>query len=154
VFVVATAFTSLVMPCRLWDSLAFDSWSQSIAAGNDLWAGVDALKASRPLFYVPQSLLWRYLTEDEWIGRLLSATFAVVLVASVWQLARQLSSGRSSRDFLLPLAVGVLLSSSGLVERALEVGFEGTRIERTGCSTFRVVVTEVPDDHAVQEEFR
>jgi len=44
--------------------------------------------------------------------------------------------------------------ASALVGRALEVGFEGTHIERTGCSTFRVVVTGVPDDPAVQEEFK
>jgi hypothetical protein len=41
-----------------------------------------------------------------------------------------------------------------LLERALGVGFQGTRIERTGCSTFRVVVTGVPEDAGVQTEFK
>jgi len=45
-------------------------------------------------------------------------------------------------------------SASELAARALAVGFEGARIERTGCSTFRVVVTGVPDDPAVQDDFR
>jgi hypothetical protein len=41
-----------------------------------------------------------------------------------------------------------------LVTRALAVGFVGTHIERTNCSTFRVVVTGVPEDESVQREFR
>ena len=40
-----------------------------------------------------------------------------------------------------------------LQERALAVGFVGTRIERTGCSAFRVVVTGIPEDAMVQEDF-
>ena len=46
------------------------------------------------------------------------------------------------------------MEASELAERALDTGFQGTRVERTGCDTFRVVVTGVPDDQAVQEEFR
>jgi hypothetical protein len=34
------------------------------------------------------------------------------------------------------------------------LGFAGTRIERTGCSSFRVVVTGIPEDDKVQKEFR
>ena len=41
-----------------------------------------------------------------------------------------------------------------LVSRALAAGFAGARIERTGCATFRVVVTGIPDDAKVQSEFR
>jgi hypothetical protein len=44
--------------------------------------------------------------------------------------------------------------ATSLLERALTVGFVGTRIERTGCSRFRVVVTGVPDEKTVQAEFR
>src|SRR5262249_6202034 len=73
---------------------------------------------SRPLFYVPQGLLWRYVTEDEWLGRLLSATFAAVLVASVWSLARRLPTNRAPSDLLPPLAVTSLLTSSVLATYA------------------------------------
>ena len=45
------------------------------------------------------------------------------------------------------------VEASDLAQRALDTGFQGTRVERTGCDTFRVVVTGVPDDPAVQEEF-
>jgi hypothetical protein len=44
--------------------------------------------------------------------------------------------------------------AKALVGRALAAGFAGTRIERTGCSGFRVVVTGVPTDRAVQRELR
>jgi hypothetical protein len=41
-----------------------------------------------------------------------------------------------------------------IVRKALASGFAGTRIERTGCSSFRVVVTGIPEDDTVQKEFR
>ena len=41
-----------------------------------------------------------------------------------------------------------------LRERALNAGFQGTTLERIGCSSFRVVVTGVPEDAAVQTDFR
>jgi hypothetical protein len=44
--------------------------------------------------------------------------------------------------------------ASDLAQRALDTGFQGTRVERTGCDTFRVVVTGIPDDPAVQADFR
>jgi hypothetical protein len=110
-FAVATTFVAAVVPYRFWDSLAFGSWSRSIAMTGDLWADAEPLKVSRPLFYVPQGLLWR-VADDEWIGRLLSATFAALLVAAVWQLARQISAERRARDFVPPLAVLSLLTSA------------------------------------------
>ena len=105
------------MPYRLWDSLAFGSWSRSIAETGSLWAGAEPLNASRPLFYVPQGVLWRYVAEDEWLGRVLSLAFALLLVCSVWLLARQLARG-PARTFLPPLAAGVLLSSAVLATYA------------------------------------
>jgi hypothetical protein len=44
-------------------------------------------------------------------------------------------------------------AAAALQARALEVGFTGTKLERIGCSTFRVVVTGVPADDAVQADF-
>ena len=110
-FALAAAFAAVVMPYRFWDSLAFGSWSRSIADTGDLWAGVDALKVSRPLFYVPQGLIWR-VADEMWLGRMFSAAFGAVLVVCVWFLARRLSQDRSSRAVLAPLAVLVALSSS------------------------------------------
>jgi hypothetical protein len=44
--------------------------------------------------------------------------------------------------------------AKSLQERTVAVGFQGTKIERTGCSTFRVVVSGIPESEAVQSEFR
>ena len=111
VFALATAFAAIVVPYRLWDSLAFGAWSRSIAKTGDVFAGTEPLNVSRPLFYVPQGLLWR-LADDEWTGRLLSAGFAAVLVAAVWQLAREIAPEGAVRDYLPPLTVLSLLTSS------------------------------------------
>ena len=69
------------------------------------------MSVSRPLFYVPQGLLWRYVSEDEWLGRSLSAAFAVMLIVCIWFLARRLAEDRASRALLPPLAVIAALSS-------------------------------------------
>jgi len=45
-------------------------------------------------------------------------------------------------------------AAQALASRALAAGFDGARIERTNCSTFRVVVTGIPDDAKVQADFR
>ncbi len=110
-FALAAAFAAAVMPYRFWDSLAFGSWSRSITETGDLWATADALKVSRPLFYVPQGLIWR-LADEVWLGRMFSAAFGAVLVVCVWFLARRLTRDPSSRALLAPLAVLVALSSS------------------------------------------
>ena len=113
-FAIAGAFVALVMPYRLWDSLAFGAWSRSIAETGSLWAGAHQLSVSRPLFYVPQGAIWRFVTEDEAAGRMLSLGFAVLLVASVWLVARELATEHQQRAFLPALAVLALLSSAVL----------------------------------------
>ncbi len=143
VFAVATALVVLAMPYRFWDSLAFGSWSRSIAETGDLWANTNALSVSRPLFYVPQGWLWRFVTEDEWIGRLLSATFAGILVASVWALARQLSADRTVRGFLPPLAVAVLLSSAVLAGYAAS-GMTDVPVAAASAATAVVLWSSLP----------
>ena len=41
-----------------------------------------------------------------------------------------------------------------LRDRALAVGFQGTAVEQTNCSRFRVVVTGIPARKSVQDDFR
>ncbi len=110
-FAAVATFAAVVVPYRFWDSLAFGSWSRSIAAGRGLWTDAPALYLQRPFFYVAQGLGWRVL-DGEWVGRLLSLSFAVLLVAAVWILARQLTAHRQGRLFVPPLAVCVVLASS------------------------------------------
>lgn len=111
-FAAAAVFAAVVLPYRFWDSLAFGSWSRSIAAGNGLWENAGDLFLQRPLFYVAQGLAWRWLGGDEWIGRLLSLSFAGLLAGAVWALARRLSDEPVARRLLPPLAVLVVLGSS------------------------------------------
>lgn len=117
-FAIAGAFVALVMPYRLWDSLAFGAWSRSIAETGSLWTGAHELSVSRPLFYVPQGLIWRFVTEDESAGRMLSLGFAAILVVSVWLIARGLATEQPQRAFFPPLAVLALLSSAVLATYA------------------------------------
>lgn len=105
-------FAAVVMPYRLWDSLAFGSWSRSIAETGDLWSNAPALFLQRPLFYVGQGLAWRVLGDDEWIGRLLSLSFAVLFALAIWMLAGWLTADRDGRSLLPPLATGLVLASS------------------------------------------
>lgn len=118
VFFAAATFAAVVMPYRVWDSLAFGSWSRSIAEGGGLWSGQEALSLQRPLFYLEQGLAWRVFGDEEWIGRLLSLSFAAILVLSVWLLARQLTGDRDARALLPPLAALVVLASSVLATSA------------------------------------
>ena len=148
VFAVATAFVAVVMPYRFWDSLAFGSWSRSIAETGDLWANTSVLSVSRPLFYVPQGLAWRFLTDDEWLGRMLSATFGAVLVVAVWALARQLTADRSANVLMPPLAVGVLLSS-GVFATFVAAGMTDVPVAAATAATAIVLWSNVSARTAV-----
>ena len=117
-FAAAAVFAAVVMPYRFWDSLAFGSWSRSIAGG-ELWPELPPLSLQRPLFYVEQGLAWRVLGDDELIGRLTSLSYAIILVLAVWLLARGLTPDRDLRALLPPLAVLVVLASSVVATYAL-----------------------------------
>jgi hypothetical protein len=45
-------------------------------------------------------------------------------------------------------------AAKSLLARALSVGFQGTRLEQTACSTFRVVDPGFPDRRGAQRDFR
>lgn len=111
-FAVVSILAAVVMPYRFWDSLAFGSWSRSIALNGELWSDAPALMLQRPLFYVSQGLAWRVLGEDEWIGRLISLSFAAILAIAIWILAGRLTTDHEGRALLRPLAVSALLASS------------------------------------------
>ena len=141
-FALAVAFAATVMPYRFWDSLAFGSWSRSIAETGDLWADAGALKVSRPLFYVPQGLIWR-LADEVWLGRMFSAAFGAVLVVCVWFLARRLTQDRSSRALLAPLAVLVALSSS-VFATFVAAGMTDVPVAAATAATALVVWSRLP----------
>lgn len=111
-FVAAAAFAAIVLPYRYWDSLAFGSWSRSIAAGHGLWDNASVFALSRPVVYVPQGLAWRYLGDGDWIGRLYSVAFAIALAVAVWLLAGRLPSRSAAVPVARSLSIGVLLASA------------------------------------------
>jgi 4-amino-4-deoxy-L-arabinose transferase-like glycosyltransferase len=112
VFLIPTVFVAIVLPYRYWDSLAFGSWSRSIAETGNLWENGSVLDLSRPLFYVPQGIAWRVFGDDIWIGRLLSVLFAAALVLAVWVLGRALTDDRATKALMPVLALGTLLASA------------------------------------------
>jgi hypothetical protein len=111
VFAAFSAFAAVVVPYRLWDSLAFGAWSRQIASGGGLWFDTGALFRQRPLFYIAQGIVW-HVADEEWLGRLLSLSFAALLGFAVWRLASRLTDAPEARAVLPPLALGVVLSSS------------------------------------------
>ena len=113
VFATFGLFVSVVMPYRLWDSLAFGAWSRQIASGDGFWFDTPALFRQRPLFYALQGIAWRSL-DDEWVGRIFSLSFAVVLCVAVYVLAARLTDSVAGAAFLPSLALGVVLASSVL----------------------------------------
>jgi len=112
IFLVPAVFAAVVLPYRYWDSLAFGSWSRSIAEGRNLWDNASVFELSRPVVYVPQGLAWRYLDDGDWIGRLYSVSLAIALVIAIWMLAARLSSWDGAAPVARSIAVGVLLGSS------------------------------------------
>jgi hypothetical protein len=116
VFAVLGVMLAVTFGYRSYDALAFGEWSRLIAETGDLYAGgPGAVWLHRPLFYVTQGGLWYLFGFHEWIGRLLSLSFAVLLAGSVFVLGR-----RAGRDLLDgALALGVLLVSSVFAIQAL-----------------------------------
>jgi hypothetical protein len=147
VFAAATAFAASVMPYRQWDSLAFGSWSRSIAETGDLWANADALKVSRPLFYVPQGLLWS-ISDDVWLGRSLSSAFAAALVVCVWFLARRLTDDRPTTALLPPLGVLIVLASSVFATNVVS-GMTDVPVAAAAAATGLVLWSNLPARLAV-----
>lgn len=118
VFAVVATFVAVVVPYRLWDSLAFGAWSRAIAEGGGLLSSADTgLFLQRPVFYVAQGLAWRVL-DQEWVGRLLSLSFLGLLAVAVWVLASRLDDRVEVRALVPPLALGVLLSSAVVATHA------------------------------------
>ena len=111
-FLVPAIFVAVVLPYRYWDSLAFGSWSRSIAEGHGLWENASVFALSRPVFYVPQGIAWRYLDEGDWVGRLYSLSFAIALCIAVWLLAGLLSDWRAAAPITRSLSIGLLLGSA------------------------------------------
>ena len=91
-FYGAAGLLAVTMPYKQWDALSYGEWSRLIAlTGNLRFDDVGSVDYHRPLFYVGQGLLWLVFGYHEWIGRLFSLLFSLILAGSVWLVARHVS---------------------------------------------------------------
>ena len=92
VFYGAAGLLAVTMPYKEWDALSYGEWSLLIAdTGNLRFDGIGSVAYHRPLFYIGQGLLWLVFGYHEWIGRLFSLLFSLILAGSVWLIARHVS---------------------------------------------------------------
>lgn len=88
--VLAGLVLAVTVPIHAIDALAYGEWSRLIGeTWNFHFTDIGAQDYHRPLFYALQGWLWGLFGFHEWIGRLLSLAFGVLLVGSVaWLAAR------------------------------------------------------------------
>jgi hypothetical protein len=87
---LAGLLIAVTIPIHSWDALAYGEWSRLIAEHWSLrFPEISAQTYHRPLFYVLQGVLWGVFGFHEWIGRLLSLGFTVLLFGTTaWLAAR------------------------------------------------------------------
>jgi len=86
---LAALFVALTVPYHATDAFVYGSWSRRIAdTGQFHLPGIGNNFLSRPFFLVSQGWLWRVFGFHEWIGRLWSLAFGVLLVGCLLRLAR------------------------------------------------------------------
>jgi 4-amino-4-deoxy-L-arabinose transferase-like glycosyltransferase len=87
-FLVALTFVAITVPFHATDALIYGRWSRLIELEGGLhFPGIGSGFLHRPLVYVVQGWLWDLFGFHEWIGRLWSLTFVLLLVWAVWRLA-------------------------------------------------------------------
>ena len=111
-----TLVTVFFLPYYTWDALAFGGWSRLIErTGRFHVASITSLMYQRPLFYVLQGWMWRWLGHSDALGRALAATFGALAIAVTARTARVLGTGNRSR-WAAALSILVLLAVQGYAE--------------------------------------
>jgi hypothetical protein len=108
VFAAVGVVLAVSFPYSESDSFAYGDWSRRIAAHGS----VDPLTsgpfgAARPFFYALQGFLWRVTGTTFTTGRLLSLAFALLLVAAVWGLARNVAGDVVAASLAVILVVAI-----------------------------------------------
>jgi 4-amino-4-deoxy-L-arabinose transferase-like glycosyltransferase len=120
-FLVALAWVAVWVPFHATDALIYGRWSRLIGLqGGIHFDGIGAGYLQRPLVYVVQGWLWKAFGFHEWIGRLWSLLFVVVLVWAVWRIAARDRGGATVGAIAAVLLVAtpdvVSLGAAGLTD--------------------------------------
>jgi 4-amino-4-deoxy-L-arabinose transferase-like glycosyltransferase len=89
-FLAALAWVAVWVPFHATDSLIYGRWSRLIGLEGGLHfddQGIGSGYLHRPLVYVVQGELWHVFGFHEWIGRVWSYAFLLVLVYAVFRVA-------------------------------------------------------------------
>jgi len=120
-FLVALTWVAIWVPFHATDALIYGRWSRLIGLEGGLhFDGIGAGYLQRPLVYVVQGWLWNVFGFHEWIGRLWSLLFVVVLVWAVWRVAARDRGGATVGAIAAVLLVAtpdvVSLGAAGLTD--------------------------------------
>ena len=123
-FVAAATFVAVTVPFHATDALIYGRWSRLISLEGDLhFPGIGSGYLHRPLVYVVQGELWNVFGFHEWIGRLWSLAFALLLLVAVWRVAAQDRAGALTAALAAALLVAtpdfVSLAAAGLTDVAV-----------------------------------
>lgn len=140
VFFAPALLVALALPYHEWDALSFGEWSRLIALRHHLhFPQVIDVQLQRPLFYVAQGVLWAVFGFHQWLGRLLSLLFTVLLAVAVYVAAGRLVPPGRARTLARPLALGATLAAAGVAELAA-AGLTDVPVAATAAATGAVVL--------------
>ena len=109
VVLVVALLLAIALPFGNFDALGHGVWSRLIATHWPTFhfAGFGAVSYERPLFYVLQGEMWAVFGFHQWLGRLLSYCFSLVLLGSIAYVATRFV--RFERRFAAACAALVLV---------------------------------------------
>ncbi len=108
---------ALTVPYHATDAFVYGSWSRRIAdTGSYHLDGIGNAFLSRPLFLASQGWLWHIVGVHEWMGRVFSLGFGVLLVASVAWLAKDVMPALLAAIVLLAIPEFIQNAFSGLTD--------------------------------------
>jgi len=112
VFLALALLVAIALPYGEYDAMAFGVWSRLIGEHWPTFHFAQAYPGAyqRPVFFVLQGLLWHVFGFHQWLGRLLSLAFSVLLAATVAVLAGRIAP--RYRGLAAALSIVVLLTVS------------------------------------------
>jgi hypothetical protein len=111
-FTVGASVLAITLPYHDWDAFSFGIWSREIAVDGRLDPfSAGSQVSARPLFYLIQGAVWSVTGVSFSAGRLLSLSFALLLILGVWLLVRRVTG--STLEAALATSFVVAIASFG-----------------------------------------